>query len=268
MDFEERRTLTPQMTHYITTGTCPYCGVAILPPDYISRNGQDMLGRLERWWYRLPEELLAPAGAKVEVDDRDMTCMTCMTMWEIFQPYPSSWDRVRFTATPTRSPSIDVADYQLIDVKDEQQIETVLGETKKKYSNDSSVATITQEISISNSVTRAVTTEDEKIKASGGQAGVQIFGFATIEGQIQQQLSHRYSVETEQTLSISEKTTIEIPPLSTIEHTITWKLVGFKGNAILGKTSMTLVEVPYWIPRRLTYDSDVRDVPRSKNRVS
>jgi len=159
-----------------------------------------------------------------------------------------------------------VANYQLLGVKDEQQTEAVLSETRKQYSNDSKVATVTQEISITNSVSEMVVTEADNIRVSGTQTGFQILGFAAIQGQIQHQLGQRYSVQSQTTLSISEKTTIQIPPLSTIEHIITWKIEHVKGNAILGRFLMTSVEVPYRIPRRLTYDPQVRDVPRARKR--
>ena len=248
--------------------------------------------RFVRTMRELELEVLAPAGTKVEITaDEHVRCLTCLNQWPIAltgpgtsllprrdQPTVSprpSWSaplQRGFPATPasqaTPSPvkSINVANYQLLGVKDEQQTEAVLSETSKQYSNDSKVVTVTQEISITNSVTGTVVTEADNIRVSGTQTGFQILGFATIQGQIQHQLGQRYSVQTQNTLSISEKTTIQIPPLSTIEHIITWKMEYVKGNAILGRFLMTSVEVPYRIPRRLTYDTQVRDVPRTRKR--
>jgi hypothetical protein len=296
-DWYEQR-LTPEMLSYIRTGNCPRCGVTILSSEYVQQYAELM----PRYAYEYPttwhrkkmRSLLVPPGANVKLEDYTFQCMMCHRLWSMRADIEradiakadirrSSRTLPRSAISPTGLPSpvqpparplraerpsppaaIDVRNYGLIGVKDERQVEKFLSRTKKQYTNNSHVATITQEISITNTVTSSVTVETERIRVSNAQAGITILGFAAIEGQIQQQLSHRYATTTERELSISERTAIEIPPLSTVEYVITWKVACLKGGAILGRYSATSVEVPYWIPLRLTYDAEINDVPRGQ----
>jgi hypothetical protein len=165
--------------------------------------------------------------------------------------------------TPARK--INLARCYVTGVTNQEKIETFLSEERKIYPNNSKVATLTKEVSISNSIVRTVTVESSKLRAHNAEAGVTLFGFATIQGQVQQQLNERYSVTTENSISISEKTTIQVPPASTVEHVIQWKLVSLNGIAVLGESapspsSYNLAEVPYQVPLRLTYTETLNDV--------
>jgi len=296
--------LSTEMSHYITTGTCPWCRAVILSPEYVSQKREGMFAQVRKYqkygpllqgiWTRLVGDLLMPAGAKVRYSGYgELKCMTCMKTWMFYPPIlqrpevqqalqrisaTHRWPTHTLYRPPVASPttplihpttprpvtSINVANYQLIEVKDEQQAETVLRKETKTYPNESS-ARITPKVSITDSVTKSVTIEANKIKTSGTQTGVQILGFATIQGRIQQQLSQRYAVEIRRTLSVSEEVQIEVPPHSAIELSITWKLVWQKGTAVLGGTySVTHAEVPYFIPHRLTFDWRTRDIPLTK----
>jgi hypothetical protein len=66
------------------------------------------------------------------------------------------------------------------------------------------------------------------------------------------------------TLSVSETTSVTIPPNSTIEHVIRWKLVSWAGTALLGKLAeshpQALAQIPYEVPFRLTYEDDFFDI--------
>jgi hypothetical protein len=175
----------------------------------------------------------------------------------------------------------------LTGVTAEQQVERPLYSERKQYPNNSSEATLTKEVSISTSITLSVTTESSHVKAHNTEAGLTILGFAVIQGQVQQELSKLYSVMTESTFAISEKTTIEIPPSCTVEHVIHWIEVSLGGIALLGRpqnfssprtipmdlsltrresmtfpSSQDLAEVPYRVPLRLTYSEELNDVPR------
>jgi hypothetical protein len=291
--------LSPEMSHYIATGTCPHCGVAILSPDYVSQKREALYraAALMLWstGRRAGGNMLAPPGAKVGLAPfGGLRCMRCMKVWYSrpgirlapgnIPPFTERpvrrWQQRPETASPplarppaaspatpslppvTRRPvtSINVAKYQLIGVKDEQQTETLLSTEKRRVPNESS-ATITRKIGVTNSVTQAVTIDAEKIRISGAQTGAQILGFVNIQGQLQQQLGQRYSVSVQRTLSITDEISIEVPPFHTIEVTITWNTVWLKGNAMLGRGSMPSVEVPYSIPLRLSFDPAPRDVP-------
>jgi len=131
---------------------------------------------------------------------------------------------------------------------------------------------VTKELSVSNSIARTVAIEANRVTARNAEGGVTLFGFASIHGSVQQQLNQRYSVTTQSSVSISEKTTITIPPATVIEHVIQWKLVSLNGLAFLGKSgpspsSLILAEVPYHVPLRLTYTeaiNDVKKIPKIK----
>lgn len=288
--------LSAEMTQYITKGTCPRCGVAILSPDYVSQHLEVMIAQAFRRdvLRGLVSDSLTPAGAKVKYNGfRAMKCLTCMNGWSIdpplhqspgarlgllrtqsvFKPPATSQPRVLNLkgpiirpATPPAATSINVANYRLLGVKDEQQIETVLRTETKTYPNGSS-GRITPKVGITDSVTKSVTFESSKLKSSGSQGGIRILGFATIQGQIQKQLSERYAVQIQRTLTVSEEIQIEVPPHKAIELSITWKMIWLKGIAILGPlfgTARAEVEVPYFIPQRLSFDPRTRDIPLTK----
>ena len=154
----------------------------------------------------------------------------------------------------------------MIEIKEERQVQTFHSEERETYRNNSP-AKVIQERSISQSVTRAVTTESTQLRASNAEAGITILGFAAIQGQIQRQLSQHYVVAMENTLTFNERTTIEIPPYTTVEHIINWKIVSTHGIAVLGKPEIAtpgLAEVPFAIPLRLTYTGEVNNVPGPK----
>lgn len=311
----QARRLSTEMTQYITEGTCPRCGVAILSPDYARQHRQAMQDRIQdfRMSLRLSQrnldqffnDPLTPLGAKVECSGISrMKCLTCMNTWRFYAPMdtqqalraqpvlelppdpdppwlprsarPNSRPTLRFAGVdpplaadsadligwrPRAARAINLQNYRLVAVKEEQRTSTVLRKETKTYPNASS-GRITPRVGITDSVTKTVSFEDSKIKASGGQTGINILGFATIQGQIQQELSQKYAVEVQRTLSVSEEVQIEVPPHSAIELSITWKMEWFNGTAVLGSTPGTdRVEVPYFIPHRLTFDWRTRDVP-------
>jgi len=120
---------------------------------------------------------------------------------------------------------------------------------------------------VSNSIVRTVTIEASQLKARNADVGVTLFGFASIQAAVQQQLNQRYSVAMQSSVSISEKTTIQIPPTTVIEHIVRWKLVSLNGLAFIGKpepspSSLILAEVPYQVPLRLTYTETVNDIKK------
>ena len=241
--------LSPEMTRYITTGHCPRCDVVILDQYYVTWSRYIRVDA-ERLVSGVRTPNLVPADKVEIVDSTKIRCLTCNKTWWI-QPV-----------------QVDLRGCQMTGRKDERQIEEFLSRERKEYRNNSSVATLTKEVSISNSITRTVTIESNKVTAHNAQASVTIFGFGTIQAVVQQQLSETYSVAVGNTLTISETTTIEIPPSAVVEHIIQWKLVSWNGIAILGpagsSSSSSLAEVPFRVPHRLTYTDELNDVPRSK----
>lgn len=162
---------------------------------------------------------------------------------------------------------VNLAKSYVTAIREQGTTDIFISEERKIYPNNSKVATLTKEVSISNSVARTITVESSKLKAHNAEAGITLIGFVAIQGQIQQQLSERYSVATQNSITISEKTTIQVPPASTVEHVIQWKLVSLNGIAILGESprsslSSSLAEVPYRVPLRLTYTEVLNDVPQ------
>jgi hypothetical protein len=164
---------------------------------------------------------------------------------------------------------IDIGRCRITGIREQATLETLLSEERKTYPNSSKNATLTKEIGVSNSIARTVTIEASKLRAHNAQAGITLLGFASIQGQVQQQLNQRYSVTAENSITVSEKTTIQIPPNSTVEHVIQWKVVILNGLAILGETprfsqSFDLAEVPYHLALRLTYTESLHDVPLNR----
>jgi hypothetical protein len=160
---------------------------------------------------------------------------------------------------------INLARCRVTDVREQGRVETFLSEERKKYPNGSKTATLTKQVSVSNTISRTVTIQWGKLKAYSAGAGVTLVGLVAIQSQVQQQLSKNYSVEMQNSITISETTTIEVPPGCTVEHVIKWKLASLSGVAVLGETprfssSVDLAEVPYQVPLRLTYTEDLNDV--------
>jgi hypothetical protein len=163
---------------------------------------------------------------------------------------------------------IDLAGCSVTEIRKLGQIEKHLSEERKRYPNNSKTATLTKEVSVSNAITREVMIESSQLKAHNAEAGITLIGFAAIQGQVQNQLNQTYAVTTQSTITISEATTIEIPPQSIIEHVIQWKVISESGLVILGPrlpTASRLAEVPYHIPLRLTYTEEINDVPGTKS---
>jgi hypothetical protein len=160
--------------------------------------------------------------------------------------------------------TIDLSHCWVINVRDVHRIEVSLSEERRTYPNSSTAATLIKEVAVSNSVARTVTIETSKLKAINVSGGYHIVGFPSIQGQVEIQLTQRHSVSTQNTISFEERTTIQIPPNTTVEHVIKWKLVSYSGTAILGATASAkgpgLAEVPYQVPYRLTYTDSLRDV--------
>ena len=249
--------------------------------------------------------LLIPDGqlARFSEDSKRILCLTCGDTWptcpnnpsdplvrtsfeeDLNSPRPLSF---RTAALPSRDevveqwqshlargaqPSlpgrkIDLAGCSVTEIKKLGQIEKHLSEERKRYPNNSKTATLTKEVGVSNSITREVMIESGQLKAHNAEAGITLIGFAAIQGQVQNQLNQTYAVTTQSTITISETTTIEIPPQSIIEHVIQWKVISESGLVILGPrlpTASRLAEVPYHIPLRLTYTEEINDVPGTKS---
>jgi hypothetical protein len=302
---------SPEMTRYITTGRCPYCDVEILSADYLGKKGSQLKFDAALLSSQAPSTMiinarlrrLVPSGVKARLlgpwENWQIQCLTCSKTWpmsaadfpRVVRPRPSDSQSFPRPGRPSRpqpstSAHIDLTGCQLTGVKAEREIERPLYSERRQYPNNSSEATLTKEVSISNSVTLSVTTESSHVKAHNAEAGFTILGFAAIQAQVQHELSQLYSVMMETTLTISEKTTIEIPPSCTVEHVIHWMEVSWGGIALLGKpqsfssprtipadfspalresmtfpSSQNLAEVPYRIPLRLAYSEELNDVP-------
>lgn len=221
--------------------------------------------------------ILAPSESHVIMGtDGTMECTTCHGEWSIgLRPIASHSEgpaAPNLPLTPSAAsktvPSaalrkVDLSGCEILGVTGEKPVEVVIEETRKKYRNNSNT-TVTREISISTSVTRAVTTDSSQLKSYNTDAGITIFGFATIQGHVQQQLSHRYSVMLQNTLSVSEKSSVVIQPHSAIEHVIQWKVVSWSGTALLGEPAQVhpqpVAQIPYEVPFRLTYEDDFFDI--------
>jgi len=161
------------------------------------------------------------------------------------------------------SRKVDLSGCALVGVTNEQQVEKFLWEQRKRYRN-SSGSTVTRELSVTNSITLTVTTESSKLTSYNAEAGVTLLGFASIKGQVQRQLSERYSITRQSTSSVSDKTAVTLKPHMTVEHVIQWKAVTWIGTALLGRptrgSSLPIAAVPYQAQVSLTYDDDVIDV--------
>jgi hypothetical protein len=249
-------TLSPEMARYIKTGRCPRCNTRILDANYIHRNNFYFDALFQGGSRAFFLHKAVPPGAKVRLTGKgQIQCLTCTKVWSI------ALGREIRPSVPVQK--INLAGCSVVELRQTGQIERRLSKEMKKYSNDSKVATITKEVSVSNTVEREVTIESGKLRAYNAEAGIPLFGFAGIRGQIQNQLNEVYSVRTQSTITLTEKTTIQIPPDSTIEHIIRWMVVSEQGLAILGRpvpTASRLAEVPYYVPLKLTYTDEIRDV--------
>src|SRR5690242_313533 len=89
--------LSTEMDHYITKGTCPRCGVVILSPDYVRQKRAAMFAQigkyvkygplLTRIWTRLVGDVLTPEGAPVRYSkDGELQCTSCWKSWTFYPP--------------------------------------------------------------------------------------------------------------------------------------------------------------------------------------
>jgi hypothetical protein len=290
--------LSIEIERYITTGRCPYCGVAILSSNYISLNSIYLRGAANHFAskgktsnYLAFSAFLAPPRVKAKVIKLGqfpaMQCLSCMRYWyfvawhaAIAYPFSSIQPRtgiIPSTPSPLGSvrrvltgPSlsqpprkVDLSGCALVGVTGEKQVEKFLSEQRKMYRNNSG-STVTRELNVTGSWTLTVTTESSKLQSHNAAAGVTLFGFAAIQGRVQRQLSERYSVTSQSTSSVSDKTSVTLKPYMTVEHVIQWKVVTWIGTALLGKPTSAfpgaIAQVPYQVPVRLTYDDDIIDV--------
>jgi hypothetical protein len=246
------------------------------------------------------KSVLTPPGAAVRFHggNKHLQCLTCLGTWptgttfeEDMKSLQSRRDRLLDARLPlpalrsydeiltvrslrpgrtqpsSQGREVDLAGCSVTEIRKIGQVEKRLSEERKRYPNNSKVATLTKEVSVSNTVTREIMIESSQLKAHNAEAGITFFGFAAIQGQVQQQLNQTYSVTTQNTITISETTTIQIPPQSIIEHVIQWKVISESGLAILGRrlpTASRLAEVPYEVPLRLTYTEEINDVPATE----
>ena len=267
----------------------------ILSPSYVSAFQESLLTAAEALAsrgagsdaLRIPSALLTSPG--VENVGSMMHCLTCSKSWvigDVSNPLTSgSRDLTLGSTNPTllraelpaqKAPElfppepprqVDLSKCRLLDVTDERKVEKFLREERRTYPNNSS-ATVTREISIASSITLRVTIESNKLRSHNAAAGVSLVGFGTIQGRVEQALGERYAVTLESTLTVSENVSATIPPYSTIEHVIQWKVLEWGGIALLGKTQRSLqsvvAEIPYQVPLRLTFDHDFVDVEVKK----
>ena len=123
---------------------------------------------------------------------------------------------------------------------------------------------MTHEVSIVQEIRQTVTLEDSQLKSSQTGAGITLWGFADIRGAVQNQIAKKHSITTQSTISISRRTTVEMPPNSNLEGTIQWIAVYNEGIAAIGRmnsaTPLELAQIPYKFPVGLKYTFDVRDV--------
>jgi hypothetical protein len=238
------------------------------------------------------EALLEGPERKVKVTRGNYTtastlqCQTCMNTWHIiaFSKFATTLSpRSQLLRTtpllnprpgPAGSPSgnearsINLSGCSVTSLQKTAPIEMSWYEERKPYYNNTTSSSVTKEVSLSTSLSKSVTIESDKLKAHNAGANINIIGFAAIQGQVQDQIGERYSVATQDTVTFSETTRIEIPPGSAVEHVIHWIVVYYTGLAILGQPfdarNSRLAEVPYRVPWRLKYTDEVNNAPRAR----
>jgi len=219
--------LTVEMEHYITTGRCPYCRVAILSSNYLSQNfgALQFAPAMAYGNFASASAILAPVGARVKVTQspsRSMQCLSCNGTWFFSarvvgiasSPPPKiiGLADLQLGSLSRQAPSpsrqlprkVDLSGSALVGVTGQSKVERFLFEQRKKYSNNSG-STVTREMSVAHSIRLTVTIESSKLQSRNAQGGVTLAGFATIQGQVQRQLSERYSMTLESTSSVSEE---------------------------------------------------------------
>lgn len=163
-----------------------------------------------------------------------------------------------------RARRVSLQNCGLMGTRSERRIEVPLEAEIAPLRNSSTTATVTHEVSIVQEIRQTVTLEDSQLKSSQTGAGVTLWGFADIRGAVQSQIAKKHSITTQSTISISRRTTVEMPPNSHLEGTIQWIAVYTEGIAAIGRinnaTPLELAQVPYKFPVGLKYTFDVRDV--------
>jgi hypothetical protein len=250
------RDTTVEMLTFVFSGRCPKCGTQILSRLYQRFNHARImtawqeLSNPEMWPIDPDSSVKAASSAVIRGKAQEvlktqvfwnpnetvmqMRCETCGGTWDVGYV-------------------LGLGNCKLTSVEAELQFEKLLSEERHSYRNPTE-ATLTKEISIANTYTSSVTTDRTRVTSSSIGGSLTAGKFASIQARIERQLGERYSVQVQTTLSVGEKTSITIPPNSSITHVIQWKLVAMTGIAVLGTTQGKLMgKLPYEVPLRLTY---------------
>jgi hypothetical protein len=208
---------------------------------------------------------------EASVDAGDFPPLPGESMPSTNLPLPSDSEPLQYSSlvpipeAPLPGREINLGRCHVTRIKEQGSVETFLSEERKTYQNGSKTSAFTKQVSVSNTISQTVTIQWGKLKTYSAGAGVTLVGLLAIQSQVQQQLSKSYSIEMQNSITISETSTITVSPGCTVEHVIKWKQVALSGAAVLGETprfsrSVDLAEVPYLVPLRLTYSEDLTEV--------
>ncbi|MFF3334193.1 hypothetical protein ACFYWX_32390 [Streptomyces sp. NPDC002888] len=126
--------------------------------------------------------------------------------------------------------------------------------TERKVARNNTAATITDTEEISWTVARSVTVDHQRATIHGSNATLTVAGFASLGQTLQAELRGAYALSTEMTLTRTKTVSAEIPPRSSIELVLTWKIIRQPGIGQFTGMEGLHVDIPFEVDMDLALD--------------
>jgi len=254
-----------EMVRYVETGCCPLCGARI-------RDKRAPIGasltiktaskiRLLEDTLRTAAARLAPPGTNVYITPSGaMQCVFCHGEWNVFRPSDVA-SPASHTVEQRQDEEVDLTGAKLADVTEEGQFDILIATESISAGSEGSGAKTTRSVRVSRTVRRTVEIDFSRAKRRDREGSLALVGTSVAKRRIQEELTKKFSISTQDELTLEESVGVEVLPLSAVELIISWKLRCLRGTAWLTTDQGEAVAVPYELPLRLTFDHHTRDLP-------
>ncbi|MFG2292571.1 hypothetical protein [Streptomyces sp. NPDC048603] len=132
--------------------------------------------------------------------------------------------------------------------------------TDRKIARNNSSATVTDTEEFSWTVSRSVTVEHQRAAVHGTTATLTLPVLLSLGQTLQRELRSTYALATEATLTRTKTVSVEIPPHSSIELELTWKIVRQPGFGRFTDTGGLKVDLPYEVDMEIELDWRTNDI--------
>ncbi|MGW0766212.1 hypothetical protein [Streptomyces sp. NPDC002676] len=248
------RIVSPEMSQYMSTGRCPHCRQPILSLALLGLGGTTRLPAAGSGLTVFERLRLAPSSAPVTfTHPNTLTCHFCSKSWNV---RVQAKLKVELPAAPR---ALTPDKFRFAGVTEGRPVEVVSRSERKVLRNDST-ATVTDTEEFSWSVDRTVTVEDRKATIQGTDGRLTFAGLAALGRTLTTEVSSMYAVTTRTKLSRTKSVAAEVPPRSSIEIKLTWKVIRQPGVGVFSGTGGRRIEMPYEVDVDLQVEWVTRDL--------